>query len=309
LQEIITVWNEQPIIVLITMRHGRAKAARKTLQYFQRTVGLQTQPYLPVLLDGCFLVALFQYKIPPSRIERVLQIKSSSLSSANAEQRNVSHVGSTTLTLSSEGIKFFVTHEAVTELKMILEKLEKQKHDKAISFHEAWKFVREHCCVLKQPKGKETLRDSENSGRTVTSNEESSSQPATSTSTTALAPHDAILCHIHIDHRVYVVATQDENLLDQLRALGTVPIMRLVNNSVLLLEQPSKSSQNHAKGDERFKWKNSLASTEKALVEVAKEQIKKSIITTSKNPLASKERRKRKAHGPNPLSCKRKQAK
>jgi rRNA-processing protein FCF1 len=282
------------------MRHGRAKAARKTLQYFQRTVGLQTHPFLPVLLDSCFLVALFQYKIPPSRIEKVLQIKSS-LTTIPAEKKDPSRAGTVT---TSEGIKFFVTQEAVTELKTILETLEKKQHDRAISFQEALKFVLQDCTVLKQQKGKQTEQDSKNSNHLDTSNQKSSSlQPK---ATTALSPQDAVLGHIHQDHRVYVVATQDENLLDQLRALGTVPIMRLVNHSVLLLEQPSKASQNQAMGDERSKWKNSLASTEKALVEVAKEQIKKT--TTSKVlPPLSQERRKRKAKGPNPLSCKRRQ--
>jgi hypothetical protein len=281
------------------MRHGRAKAARKTLQYFQRTVGLQTRPYLPVMLDGCFLVALFQYRIPPSRIERVLQIKSSTTFSETSDH---SRAGSSS---TSEGIKFFVTQEAVTELKRILEKLEKQKHDKAMSFQEALKFVRQHCKVLKQQGVKETERDktSENTGPC---NEASSSRIIT---TTALSPHDALLRHIHQDHRVYVVATQDEILLNQLRGLGTVPIMRLANNSVLLLEQPSKASQNQAVGDELSKWKNSLASAEKALVDVAVDHIKQSSATTSKVTSPTKERKKRKAKGPNPLSCKRKQTK
>ena len=40
------------------MRHGRAKAARKTLRYFERTVNLKSKPYYSVLLDATFLTAM-----------------------------------------------------------------------------------------------------------------------------------------------------------------------------------------------------------------------------------------------------------
>ena len=40
------------------MRHGRSKAARKTLRYFERTVNLKSKPYYSVLLDATFLIAM-----------------------------------------------------------------------------------------------------------------------------------------------------------------------------------------------------------------------------------------------------------
>jgi Fcf1 len=287
------------------MRHGRAKAARKTLQYFKQTAGLQTKPYLPVLLDGCFLVALFQYKIPPSRIEKILQIKmtpSFSSTGTEGEKRDYHEKPSTTslTSLSTEGIRYFITQEAVSEVREIAESLEKRKHDKAVAFREALQFVRKHCTTLKTQESKTTNQ---------TSPQEEDDKQGQEKSSSTLSPQNALKVHIQQDSRVYVVATQDENLLDQLRSMGSVPIMRLANNSVLLLEQPSKASQKQAMGEERKKWKSGLASSEQALVEVAKEQIKATIKTATKEealPPTRERRKKRKAKGPNPLSCKRK---
>lgn len=54
------------------MRHGRAKAARKTLQFFRRSVGIEA-PY-QVILDGTFLVAMISQKVPlHERLDRTLQ--------------------------------------------------------------------------------------------------------------------------------------------------------------------------------------------------------------------------------------------
>jgi rRNA-processing protein FCF1 len=53
------------------MRHGRAKAARKTLQFFSRQ-GIHP-PYV-VILDGTFLLAAVLQKVPLfERLERILQ--------------------------------------------------------------------------------------------------------------------------------------------------------------------------------------------------------------------------------------------
>ena len=54
------------------MRHGRAKAARKTLQFFRLSVGI-VAPY-QVILDGTFLVAMLSQKVPlRDRLDRTLQ--------------------------------------------------------------------------------------------------------------------------------------------------------------------------------------------------------------------------------------------
>jgi len=56
------------------MRHGRLKAARKTLDFFRLASGI-TPPY-NVLLDGTFLVAIISQKLPlHERLDRLLQRK------------------------------------------------------------------------------------------------------------------------------------------------------------------------------------------------------------------------------------------
>jgi U3 small nucleolar RNA-associated protein 23 len=54
------------------MRHGRAKAARKTLQFFRLLIGLN--PPYQVVMDGTFLVAMITQKVPlKERLDRTLQ--------------------------------------------------------------------------------------------------------------------------------------------------------------------------------------------------------------------------------------------
>jgi rRNA-processing protein FCF1 len=195
-----------------------------------------------------------------------------------------------------EGIGLFVTQAAVNEISLIQQGLVRKKHSKAAVFREAMEFIQSECTILREepsdnlpPKAKKAKMDVD-----------SESAP------TELSPQLSLLQHVTDDSRVYVVATQDEDLLDRLRAMGTVPIMRLANNSVLLLEQPSRASQKQAKGEERSKWKDDLPAAEKALVDLAKEKSKTITIVDTTNP-TTRGRKKRKAKGPNPLSCKRKQ--
>ena len=65
------------------MRHGRSKAARKTLSFFARTAGIK--PPYHVLLDGTFLVAVVKYKFPlRERLDKVLQHASFTLYTTNS---------------------------------------------------------------------------------------------------------------------------------------------------------------------------------------------------------------------------------
>lgn len=107
--------------------------------------------------------------------------------------------------------------------------------------------------------------------------------------------------------RTYICASQEEDLLDDLRMLGTVPILRCANNaSVLILENPSKKGQRTDAAKEHTKWKGALQnSAERALVDAAWEAQKKEKIKIM-GVDANMERQKSKAKGPNPLSCKRK---
>ena len=52
--------------------------------------------------------------------------------------------------------------------------------------------------------------------------------------------------------RTYIVASQDEKLLDEFRKLGTVPILRVANNNtVLILEHPSSKGVRKEYGKEK----------------------------------------------------------
>jgi len=112
--------------------------------------------------------------------------------------------------------------------------------------------------------------------------------------------------------RTYIVASQEEDLLDGLRMLGTVPILRCANNaSVLILENPSKKGQRTDSGREQLKWRGALQNpAEKALVDAAWEaQKKRSVHITGAAAFESSKRgASNRAKGPNPLSCKRKRA-
>jgi hypothetical protein len=106
--------------------------------------------------------------------------------------------------------------------------------------------------------------------------------------------------------RQYFVATQDEQLSDNLREMAFVPQMRLVR-AVLILESPSAASRRHAMFHERNKQSTGgglMTEDEKGLVQKMKQKLrddKKKLQEVS----APIERRKQKAKGPNPLSHKK----
>jgi rRNA-processing protein FCF1 len=257
------------------MRHGRAKAARKTLQHFGRTIGLQA-PYW-VLMDGTLVAALFQHKISPirERVDRVLQ-------TTGAAGPN----------------KYCITQAAVDELQMVYQDLEAKQHSQAEAFQQALEWIRKECIVLSREKegGEEGDKDPVDSSDKKISENAASTTPA----------QTDLLYHIQNDERPCIVATQDESMLQALRWMGTVPIVRLANNSVLLLEQPSKKSQSQFQGLERRKWKHSLPDSERALVNLVKKE-QKATKKNSEGPPQRQQRVKAKAKGPNPLSCKRKE--
>jgi rRNA-processing protein FCF1 len=270
------------------MRHGRAKAARKTLQYFGRTIGLKA-PYW-ILLDATLVAALFQQKILPvkERIDKILQ-------------SNTTMTTMTTPTLGAGAFhnRYCIPQAAIDELEMILESLETKQHEKVPTFQQALEWIRKECIVLP-------------STTTRKKKEESTSKEEGEESSSSWTPAQEDMMH-HIqtceDKQPYVVASQDEELLHALRSIGTVPIVRVANRSVLILEQPSKKSQSQFKGLERKKWTHSLAKSERALVELVKDEAKVAASSSAarrSQPPPRQTRLKTKAKGPNPLSCKRK---
>lgn len=234
------------------MRHGRAKAARKTLQFFRLSVGI-TAPY-QVILDGTFLAALITQKVPlRDRLDRILQ---------------------------HQGYSLHVTRSSLKELETLFEASEKEE------FHLARQWgldnadnIIEEAALSQQ----DMLRESDNLG---------------------LAGRE-ILTLIKSKPQ-YFVCSQDEKLLDVLRSMGTTPLMRL-SRGVLLLENPSKSSQTKATSQEKAKWSvgGSVREGEKKLVDHVKQNQRQERQHTQ-NLEVLRFRAKGKAKGPNPLSCKKK---
>jgi U3 small nucleolar RNA-associated protein 23 len=246
------------------MRHGRAKAARKTLQYFKRTIRL-IAPY-HVLVDATFLVAMHQQRIFPlrQRIERVLQ-------DAQSET------------------KFYILKSSVEEIASLLQKLEEQKHAKAEVFRQAKDWVADNCTTLEDGEEDQEKRDKE---------DDDDYKKKTSV-------ENKTVKYIRSVSQPYILASQDEFLLDKLRGMGTVPIIRLANGSVLLLENPSSKSKQQASSNEVKKWKSSLGEKEQELVRIVKEENKR---PRKDLPPHLKRKVTKKAKGPNPLSCKKKRS-
>lgn len=119
----------------------------------------------------------------------------------------------------------------------------------------------------------------------------------------------------------YFVATQDDTLADALRAMPYVPLFRL-GRAVLLLEAPSSASRSYTGSIEKQKLASAgglMTGEERQMVNAANKRDK-----TKRKEMAKQEeetrvkrsreeiggsinvRRKKKAKGPNPLSCKSK---
>ncbi|OEU06552.1 hypothetical protein FRACYDRAFT_254386 [Fragilariopsis cylindrus CCMP1102] len=373
------------------MRHGRAKAARKTLRYFERTVNLKSKPYYSVLLDATFLTAMVRittntttgssssssFSNPStshshsrsqeddiaSRIERVLQVGGPSSSSMSSSDDR------TTMDYNHTVKELEMIIQSLTEKSTATKKKKKTEEYllKASLFKNALHWIQKNTISNKQKRAQqynnngnsttnfnrceilpkfedddddETQQSKQQQQQQQQRNEEGEEGEKTTITITAT---DAVRRHIALDdarsskgkERTYIVASQDDGLLYELRYKGTIPIMRLANKAtVLILENPSKSTKRNDIGKEKAKWfgRHILEETEQALVDAAKKSIKKMatpIVTTKKRGGGSggarggggnndsatagstkqQKQQQRKIHGPkepNPLSCKRK---
>jgi rRNA-processing protein FCF1 len=304
------------------MRHGRSKAARKTLQYFGRTIGLK--PPYHILLDATFVAALFTQKILPvkPRLDRILQTATPNTEHSTHSNSSSSHHHHHHSPPGESFNKYFITQAALDELREIQEGLQAKKHIKAEAFLEALEWVRKECIVLKQSNN-DNDGDDDKEGEQEEEDARKSSSSSSSSSSLSTPAQFELLRRIQENELPYIVASQDEALLHKLRKMGTVPIVRVANNNtVLLLEHPSKQSQSQSKGMERQKWRHSLPEAEKALVNLVRKENRAAAETAKKventNTTGSMNRgqqqappnrqKMKKAKGPNPLSCKRKQS-
>mmetsp|Transcript_9857 Transcript_9857/g.15146 ORF Transcript_9857/g.15146 Transcript_9857/m.15146 type:complete len:263 (+) Transcript_9857:78-866(+) len=233
------------------MRHGRLKAARKTLDFFRLASGI-IPPY-EILLDGTFLVAIISQKIPiQERLHRTLQHQKFSIN---------------------------VMRSTLVEL----DTLSKQNTPRKEIFQQARQWGLDHS---------DNIIESDISDDHTTQEEHLS-----------VAGGQMVL--LIKSRPSFFVCTQDETLLNIARQLGKSPIMR-VSRGVLILENPSKASTRRVSSEERAKWsiEGRVKEHETKLIDCVKDcQEKEHQLTQSGCKKTS--RRKPKAKGPNPLSCKR----
>lgn len=266
------------------MRYGRSKAARKTLQFFERTQGIQ--PPYHILLDGTFLVAIQQSNLPlQDRLNKLLQHCAFSL---------------------------LVTQSSLDELETLAAQIAAKKE----LFLQAVVWARTNCVRI-LPLHESTSHESNPTTTSTTKfstagqdiwnwTNPSSTTTVDSTVTSAAATDNSKQGAVKPVQK-YFVASQDEELLDALRTMGGVPIIRLARGSVLLLEQPSKSATALAGKEEKHKWTGSVSEPEKRLIQVVKEH-ERSERSKDRSSTTMIVRRKRKATQPNPLSCKTKKS-
>ncbi|CAB9523161.1 UTP23, small subunit (SSU) processome component, homolog (yeast) [Seminavis robusta] len=275
------------------MRHGRSKAARKTLQFFARTQGFR--PPYHVLLDGTFLVAMLKYKFPlRERLDKMLQ---------------------------HDAFTLYTTSSCLQELaKLKQASNDTSNKEQAELFQETIQWARRECQVLLE--NQEEQEDKQNSldkstkdwlDRVYPDLEEQIGPPGWDILKLALQStnHNNHNNNNHLHNgRHYLVACQDETLLDVLRKSGRVPCIRLARGSVLLLENPSKAGQAQDSRDETKKWTGLvIREEERKLVQIVKQERQKDSTanhTTYNNNKQHQQRKKRKAKEPNPLSCKKK---
>ncbi|KAL7535591.1 hypothetical protein ACHAXR_006592 [Thalassiosira sp. AJA248-18] len=261
------------------MRHGRAKQSRRTLQFYRLNAPHLKPPY-KLLLDGTFLVASIRNKVP--LYERFAK------------------------TLQNEAFTCYVTRSTLTELETLSERAaSNNSHDYINFFAQARQYGLDECEIIesdKVPTASDTKRNKEFKEFSDASRD---------------------IFHLSTDggsnRQAYFVATQDDTLADALRAMPYVPLFRL-GRAVLLLESPSSASRSYTGNKEQNKLASAgglMTAEERKMVnavnkkdklkrrEMMKEEQKKLVKRTREEVGGGfNMRKKKRAKGPNPLSCK-----
>lgn len=265
------------------MRHGRAKSTRRTLQFYRLNAPHLKPPY-KLLLDGTFLVTSIRNKVP--LYERFPK------------------------TLQQEAHTCYVTRSTLAELEKLSTSAAAADSDETNNFFaQARQYGLDECEIIENDK----------------------IPPASSTNTKhtkALKEFsDASRDIFNLateggnNRQAYFVATQDDTLADALRAMPYVPLFR-IGRAVLLLESPSSASRSYTGNLERKKLVSAgglMTEEERKMVKDVnkkdnkkrKERMKeeqKKLEKRSRDEFGGgvNTRRKKKAKGPNPLSCKSK---
>ena len=263
------------------MRHGRAKAARKTLQFFRLVHGIE--PPYHVILDGTFLAAVVTQKVPlRERLGRILQ---------------------------NNGFSLCVLRSSLDELRG----MSNAATGKENRFDTAWRLGLDECDRIIEPEEVRGGKDEETDSVQKSDGDEDGRKSSGQIQGEQYEDDDAVsflgdpakdIVRVVSEQSQYFVASQDDDLLGLLRSRGTVPVLRLARG-VLLLENPSKVAQRKASSEERSKWTvaGSVKEQEQRLINHVKERKVRDTHTPAP-PIVR--RKQNKAKGPNPLSCKRK---
>ena len=212
-------------------------------------------------------------------------------------------------TLQQEAFTFHITRSTLSELealsKLASKKSTSDEHNNF--FAQARQYGLDECEIIESDKVP-AISDAKNNSTTKQFSE---------------ASRD--IYHLATDggnnHRAYFVATQDDALADALRAMPFVPLFRL-GRAVLLLESPSSASRSYTGNIEQNKLSKAgglMTAEERQMVNAVnkKDRVKRKEMTEEEQRKLQKRsreevggsfnmRRKKRAKGPNPLSCKSK---
>ena len=268
------------------MRHGRAKASRRTLQFYRLNAPHLKSPY-KILLDGTFLVASIRNKVPLwDRFSKTLQ---------------------------HEQFVCCVTRSTLNELELLSEQSAKIKpsgdseENNSTFFYQARQYGLDECEII------------ENCNDVTNTNEKLMNKRAFRDFSEASKDIFCLATDGGNNRAAYFVATQDDGLSDALRAMPYVPLFRL-GRAVLLLESPSSASRQFTGNLEQNKLKSAgglMTSEERKIVDKVNKKDKKKrreMMKEEQQKMQKRsreevggcfnERKKKRAKGPNPLSCK-----
>lgn len=304
------------------MRHGRAKASRRTLQFYKLNAPHVVRSPYRILLDGTFLVSSIRNKVPlHERLTKLLQ---------------------------NEKFECRVTRSTLEELGMLSESFGKSargggggvgdgvddREDDAGAaggaaddgrtdvFARARRYGLDECVIIEDAGGDyDDVADEKGDMKIAMKRNAPSSTSITIEGLSSEASKDIYkLATVGMNNsNSYFVATQDDSLSDALRAVPYVPILRL-GRAVLLLESPSAASRQHAGTSERNKLRNAggtMTSEERDMLHSVKRRDalqrgedaraeRKELEMRSRGEIGGSysNRKRKRAKGPNPLSCK-----
>jgi rRNA-processing protein FCF1 len=317
------------------MRHGRAKASRRTLQFYKLNAPHLVRSPIRILLDGTFLVSSIRNKVPlRERLSKLLQ-----------GEEFVCHVTRSTLVeLSALGERFGGKSSAARGGRATAGGVggggdggvvvgngddgdDDDDEEDADVFSRARRYGLDECVIVEDA-GRDDDAKTEDGKRTIRGNASGTIAPTAPAivGLSSIASGDVYALATaggettDANSHSYFVATQDEALSDALRAIPYVPLLRL-GRAVLLLESPSAASRHLAGTNERKKMRNAggnVTPEERDMllsvrgrdasrrIEDARSERRK-IEMRSRGEIGGgySDRKRKRAKGPNPLSCKR----